>query len=137
MIATCSMSSFNGHHAVGGPSPGGQASFHPGAYSNISSLPPLRDTQHPSQHMGSSQSSPVSSPSSVASFKGLSAAVAGGIGIKRVFATRRKKSEDLFPKSAEHDLRSSPPSSSSAPQVTHYFNYALYHETYVSLFTGT
>lgn len=107
------MSSSYGHHAAGGPPPGGQASFHSGAYSNISSLSSLKSpTQVPSQHMGSSHSKGNTPPvPSSSSFKGLSAAVTGGIGFKRVFASRRKKSQDLIAKSAEHDL--SPPLSTS------------------------
>ena len=87
------MSSSYGHHAAGGPSPGGQASFHPGAYSNITPLYPLRkSTQDPSQLMGSSHSKSTPNPGPSSSFK---AAVSGGIGFKRVFSSRRKKSQDL------------------------------------------
>ena len=119
------MSSSYGHHAAGGPSPGGQASFHSGAYSNIS-LPSLKNsTQVPSRHMGSSHSKGNTTPvPSSSSFKGLSAAVSGGIGFKRVFASRRKKSDDA--KSAEHDL--SRPLSTS--EVNTYYIYNHYYETY-------
>ena len=105
------MSSLNGHHAAGGPSPGAQSSFHPGAYSNISSL---SHTSPPSQHMGSGHSKPTKpSPppppptSSSTALKGISAAVAGGFKIKRAFAAKKKKSQDFLPKSAEHDSQSS------------------------------
>ena len=96
------MSSSYGHHAAGGPSPGAHASFHPGAYSNISPLAPLRSqsTQVPSQLMGSSHSKSTN-PGPSSSFK---AAVSGGIGFKRVFASKRKKSLDTSARSAEHDL---------------------------------
>ena len=115
------MSSSYGH-AAGGPSPGGPASFHPGAHSNISSLSSLKNTtQVPSQHMGSSHSK-ANTPISSSSFKGLSAAVTGGIGFKRVFASKRKKSEDLLAKSAEHDL-CRPLSSLSTSQVNTYCLY--------------
>ncbi|KAF8800278.1 RhoGAP-domain-containing protein [Phlegmacium glaucopus] len=111
------MSSLNGHHAFGGPHPGGPSSFHPGAYSNISSLSPLR---HPSQNMGSSnsKSAPSSAPPSISSSSSaFKAAVAGSIKIKRVFTTK-KKQDHPFLKSAEHDSPlplSSSVSSSSAP----------------------
>jgi hypothetical protein len=86
------MSSSYGHHAAGGPSPGGQASFRPGAYSNIAPLYPLRkSTEDQSQLMGSSHSKSTN-PGPSSSFK---AVVSGGIGFKRVFSSRRKKSLDL------------------------------------------
>lgn len=106
------MSSSYGHHAAGGPSPAAQASFL--AYSNISPLYPQRkSTQDPSQLMGASHSKSTNAgPSS--SFK---AAVAGGIGFKRVFASKRKKSLDLSARSAEHDLPRPLSSVDSSPEV--------------------
>jgi hypothetical protein len=115
------MSSSYGHHAASGPSPGGQASFHPGAYSNISPLAPLRkSTQVPSQLMGSSHSK--SSNPGPSSFK---AAVSGGIGFKRVFASKRKKSLDLSARSAEHDLPRPVSTVDTSPEVNTYYNYLL------------
>ena len=87
------MSSSYGHHAARGPSPAAHASFHPGPYSNsITPLYPLRNTtQDPSQLMGASHSKSSTNPAPSSSFK---AAVSGGIGFKRVFSSRRKKSLD-------------------------------------------
>ena len=114
------MSSSYGHHAASGPSPGGQASFHPGAYSNISPLYPVRKTtQVPSQLMGSSHSK-SSNPGPSSSLK---AAVSGGIGFKRVFASKRKKWLDLSARSAEQDLpRPLSSAVDTSPEVNTYYN---------------
>ena len=112
------MSSSYGHHAAGGPSPGAHASFHPGTYSNISPLYPLRkSTQDPSQLMGSSHSKNTP-PSS--SFK---AVVSGSIGFNRVFASKRKKSLDLSARSAEHDLPRPLSSVDTIPEVSYHLLY--------------
>ena len=119
------MSSSYGHHAAGGPSPGAQATLHPGAYSNNTPLYPLRrsSTQDPSQLMGSSHSKSTSNSGS-SSFK---AAVAGGIGFKRVFASKRKKSMDLSARSAEQDLSSV----DTFPEVSQRLLKFIYHyDTY-------
>ena len=116
------MSSSYGHHAAGGPSPGGQASFRPGAYSN--NLYPLRNsTPDPSQLMGSSHSKSTN-PGPSSSFK---AVVSGGIGFKRVFASKRKKSLDLSARSAEHDLPRPLSSVDTFPEASQHLRLLLRH----------
>lgn len=125
------MSSSYGHHAAGGPSPGAHASFHPGAYSNISPLAPLsQSTQVPSQLMGSSHSKSTN-PGPQASSSAFKAAVSGGIGFKRVFAYKRKKSLDMSARSAEHDLpRPLSSAVDTSPEVNTCYNYLLLRHLY-------